>query len=183
MGQGDHSSGLFDHSLALWIRVGPGTSELWHECTRSAADGTPILSSCRTVICSPLPQQLGPQMPDLHPQRSAPRPPHLLPERTAHLSTRAPAELPTWSNTAASEEPFHYPLPAPRLTAFCCWPGLAWTSSDQGMNMPRVRLPRLCPRPNPGICGSGDSRPPSFFCAASFSHPMRPTQEQSGRKE
>lgn len=178
MGQGDHSSGLFDHSLALWIRVGAGTSELWHECTRSAADGTPILGSCRTVICSPLPQQLGPQMPDLHSQRYLPLSHRFCYQRGLLISAHGlQHSRPPGATAAASEEPFHYPLPAPRLTAFCCWPGLAWTSSDQGMNMPRVRLPRLCPRPNPGICGSGDRWPPSFFCAASFSHPMRPTQE------
>lgn len=148
-----------------------------------AAGGTPIIASCRTVtnpppgICSPLPQQLGPQMPNLHSQRHLPFNHRFCDQRGLLISAHELQQSrPPGATAAASEEPFHYPLPAPRLTAVCCcWTGPTWTTSDPGTNMPHARLPKLCPRPHPGICGSGDSRPPSFFCAASFSHPMRPT--------
>lgn len=114
-----------------------------------AADGTPIIVSCRTItnpppgISSPLPQQLGPQMPNLHSQRHLPLNNRFCYQRGLLVSAQELQQsCPPGATAAASEEPFHYPLPTLRLTAVCCccccWPGPAWTTSDLGTNMPHV---------------------------------------------
>lgn len=134
MGQWDYSSGLFHHSLALWISGWlPESGQVLQSCRwHSYLSSPPVgrLTNLPPGICSTLPQQLRPLMPNLHSQRHLPLNHRFCYQRELLISAHEPQQSrPPGATATASEKPFHYPLPAPRLTVCCCC--CCWSSMGQ----------------------------------------------------